>query len=310
VDDSEPPAKCAAPVKVLLMGIEDEAEPPSGAPPLSEDTPVPCPSGAVRRGAACVPAKTAGAHACADGNEADCSKQCSAGDAPSCATLGFMYEKGKGVALNDAKAFEHYDRACKKGDANGCTGVAFLYSKGRGVAADPALADKMLRDACDKGNARACSGLGHEARIGGKNDEAVRLLERSCKLGYERACFYAGGVLMAQTKDEARALKNYERACQGHDYRGCLALAGMLFSGLGGEANPARANKEQSRALNALTKECGAGDSEACTAMGDFYNGRYGKKVRNPQKALENYEKACKGGQASACADADAIKRE
>lgn len=172
-----------------------------------------------------------------------------------------------------------------------------------------ALAAKMFRDACDRGNARACSDVGHQARLDHREAEAVKWFERACKLGYGRACFHAGSLLVKSGKEDAdkRALEDHERACLGRDHRGCLAMAAMLFSGVGALPDPAKANQVQSRALNALMKACEAKDSEACEVLGDFYNGRYGKKTRSPEKALEYFERACSGGQWGACDSAGAL---
>ena len=38
----------------------------------------------------------------------------------SCRRLGTLYQRGRGVAANRARAFELYDRACRAGDARGC----------------------------------------------------------------------------------------------------------------------------------------------------------------------------------------------
>ncbi len=46
---------------------------------------------------------------------------CDQGSAVSCRRLGTLYQRGRGVAANHARAFELYDRACRAGDARGCT---------------------------------------------------------------------------------------------------------------------------------------------------------------------------------------------
>jgi TPR repeat protein len=45
---------------------------------------------------------------------------CDQGSAVSCRRLGTLYQRGRGVAANRARAFELYDRACRAGDARGC----------------------------------------------------------------------------------------------------------------------------------------------------------------------------------------------
>lgn len=46
---------------------------------------------------------------------------CDQGSVVSCRRLGTLYQRGRGVAVNHARAFEFYDRACRAGDARGCT---------------------------------------------------------------------------------------------------------------------------------------------------------------------------------------------
>lgn len=46
---------------------------------------------------------------------------CDQGSVVSCRRLGTLYQRGRGVAVNHARAFELYDRACRAGDARGCT---------------------------------------------------------------------------------------------------------------------------------------------------------------------------------------------
>jgi TPR repeat protein len=306
-DDGAPPIKCRAPVKLLLSAISTTNIAASEEPPFEENRPVACPENMVRKNGACVHNAPSLPRMCVMANQIDCDKQCSAGDAPSCARLGFMYESGKGIGVDDARAYQFYQRACDAGSIDGCVGLGFLFSKGRFVNRDLVRAAKMFRDACERGHARACNGIGQQARIEGNAVEAIRWFERSCNLGYARACFYAGNLLATEGKEPERALRNHQDACVGRDDRGCLAMAGMIFSGLGTAPDPIRAKELQTKALESLTKDCTAGDIEACGVIGDFYNGRYGKEVRKPEKALEFYDKACQGGRGDACRSAGAL---
>jgi TPR repeat protein len=306
-----PTPQCLSPVKMLLVGIAEGAPPSGGLRPRpSSGNQVPCPPGSHRSDGMCLSSKKAKTRVCEIGDEADCNKQCAAGDAPSCANLGFMYEKGKGITANDKKAFEFYKKACDQKDLDGCTGLGVLYSKGQGVDANQKLAATIFQEACNRGNARACSSIGHQARLKRDYDEAVRWFERACKGGYERACFYAASFMVKLKKDERKAFSYANSACVGDDFRGCLVAASMMYSGAGTSPNPAEANKYQSKALNSLLKDCEDKDSEACEVIGDFYNGQYGKKGRAPEKALPFYEKGCSGGQWDACYEAGLLQEK
>lgn len=300
-EDMMPPVKCRAPVKLLLTAISETAIAESDAPAFDGERELQCPPGMVRRNGICARQKADEPRACLLPNYADCIKQCDGGNASSCATVGFMYESGKGVNIDEKLAFRHYQQSCEKGVLDGCVGLAFLYSKGRGVDADAMRAAKLFRDACERGHARGCSGIGQQARIEGNVTVAIRSFERSCALGYARACFYAGNELAKEGKEPERAFRNHEKACLGRDHRSCLAMAGMMFSGLGTLLDAEKANRTQGNALNALSKSCAGGDGEACEVIGHFYDGRFGKKVRKPEKALEHYGKACSMGRGEAC---------
>ena len=76
---------------------------------------------------------------------------CTTGDAKSCHHLGFLYQAGKGVELNNSKAAEYYAKACDGGDANGCQLLGFLYSNGQGVEQNNQKSLEFLSKACDGG---------------------------------------------------------------------------------------------------------------------------------------------------------------
>lgn len=305
-DDAAPPASCAAPVKVHLVRIDD-----GPAPSRFDDADGPtwpgCPEGSVRRGALCVSEKAGGPRACRPRDEADCAAQCEAGEAASCAALGFMYETGKGAPVQNEKALDAYRRACHGGDSDGCAGLGYLYGRGAGVAVDKARALELLEGACRRGSARACSGIGHEARLAGDVDTALRFLERGCKLGYARACFYAGRLASRTGGDATHGLGFHERACEGGDPRGCLALAGMSSEGAGGPQREKHAEEKRIDALRDLRAACDEADGEACEALADFYEGRFGGATRDSASALRYFERACRAGRWTSCRDAAAL---
>jgi|HubBroStandDraft_2_1064218.scaffolds.fasta_scaffold1044749_1 TPR repeat protein len=51
---------------------------------------------------------------------------CQTGDAPSCSTLGVMYELGQGVRPDRARAARLYERACSDGNARACDNLSGL----------------------------------------------------------------------------------------------------------------------------------------------------------------------------------------
>ncbi len=82
------------------------------------------------------------------------------GHTPSMRNLGLLYESGRGVAQNYAKAREWYEKAAAKGDAIAMSNLGGLYADGFGVAQDYAKAREWYEKAADKGNAIAMNNLG------------------------------------------------------------------------------------------------------------------------------------------------------
>lgn len=226
------------------------------------------------------------------------------GDGASCSILGFMYEKGKGVVEDARRSLEFYELGCKRRNLDGCTGMGFLYSNGQGVPADKDKAASLFREACEKGNGRACSGIGHQLRVSNDPNAAVPWMDRGCKLGYVRACFYAGALLTKANKELPRAYGSYERACLGRDLRASLAQAGMLATGSGTGVDTPGALALRDRTVKELQRGCDARDAEACEALGDHYSGVYHKSVKAPEKALPAYSVACSMGANDVCMDA------
>ncbi len=73
-----------------------------------------------------------------------------------------MYEKGKGVALDDRQAVYWYRKAADQGDADAQYNLGLMYGKGKGVAKDYKQAVYWYRKAADQGQfASAQTNLGN-----------------------------------------------------------------------------------------------------------------------------------------------------
>ncbi len=83
-----------------------------------------------------------------------------AGDAEAQATLGWIYETGRGVPRDPARAAKWYERAARQGNSLAQYALAELYSRGRGVPRDIAAAARLYRAAAEGGNASAQYKLG------------------------------------------------------------------------------------------------------------------------------------------------------
>ena len=74
------------------------------------------------------------------------------GDASAQTNLGFMYDRGLGVAQNYAEAVRWYRKAAEQGIAKAQSNLGFMYQQGRGVKRDYVQAHKWLNIASALGN--------------------------------------------------------------------------------------------------------------------------------------------------------------
>jgi TPR repeat protein len=69
------------------------------------------------------------------------------------AILGFMYEKGRGVAKDDVEAVRWYRKGAEAGNADAMHNLGFMYRNGRGVSRDMQNAAVWVFKALQAGNA-------------------------------------------------------------------------------------------------------------------------------------------------------------
>jgi TPR repeat protein/AcrR family transcriptional regulator len=112
------------------------------------------------------------------------------GDSEAELLVGLKYLEGGG---NDALAARWLGRASDQGNAVAENALGALYQNGRGVSADPAKATHLYESAAAQGNRHAMSNLA--VLYAGANDkmkdftEAARWFQRSASLGYVDAQF-------------------------------------------------------------------------------------------------------------------------
>ncbi|MBQ7734278.1 MAG: sel1 repeat family protein [Synergistaceae bacterium] len=78
-----------------------------------------------------------------------------AGDVVAQFKLGYIFERGLGVAKDDAEAFKWYSKAAGCGHPCAQFFIALMYNEGRGVEKNDFLAAKWLRRAAVRGNKEA-----------------------------------------------------------------------------------------------------------------------------------------------------------
>jgi TPR repeat protein len=92
----------------------------------------------------------------AEGGEADAQYQ-----------LGVLYETGRGVPQNDAKALEYYRQAAEQGHAKAQYSLAEFYLNGRGTTADHQLAWEWYQRSARQGYVQASNKINRLNQDGG-----------------------------------------------------------------------------------------------------------------------------------------------
>jgi TPR repeat protein len=88
-------------------------------------------------------------------------RKAEAGDGAAMCNLGGWYMRGeKGLAEDEAKAFEWYEKSHEAGNATGTGGLGWCYLDGAGVPKCPMRANTLLMDAAGRGSQCACCNLG------------------------------------------------------------------------------------------------------------------------------------------------------
>ena len=87
--------------------------------------------------------------------EAECAQKIGS----ACGFAGFLYERGRGVTADAARAAAFYQQSCDAGDRMGCVGFALLQARGNGVPQDTAKAQSTLTELCTDGVLEACTQL-------------------------------------------------------------------------------------------------------------------------------------------------------
>jgi uncharacterized protein len=154
---------------------------------------------------------------------------CKAGLGEACSELGLRFENGRGVAQDDAKAFQLFLAGDAAGDATSSASAGLMIVHGKtGPSADLAEAARLLGKGCDGQLDWACFKLGTA---------------------------YSGGHL--GEKDLPAALQAFEKACQLDNGDACMVSSQMLAHGQGGPTDEAQAAAFAKRA-------CALGVARAC----------------------------------------------
>jgi hypothetical protein len=145
--------------------------------------------------------------------------------------LGFLYEKGLGVATNYAEARALYKKACSGGSNGPLFCTRYALPERPGGARDYQQASALFRKACDGAFMLGCTSLGS---------------------------LYQNGQGTFPDPSQARVF--YEEACNGGEIVGCSWLARLYQTGLGGP-------QDSSQARSLFKKACDRGFRPACDQL-------------------------------------------
>jgi TPR repeat protein len=141
-----------------------------------------------------------------------------------------LTEHGDGTKKDETRAHDLYASSCAKMEGTGCTflGHATFHS-------DPAKSAPLYEKGCQLGHDSGCTYLGillDEGRgITKDTAKALTLWEKACLDEEATACFHLATAL-PQT-DKARRLELARKSCRGLDEDGC-----KLWKSLGGTGDP------------------------------------------------------------------------
>lgn len=227
-------------------------------------------------------------------------KSCDGGEKLACVNLGVLFERGEpgGKTEQGAKdavrAASFYKKACDLGEGKGCFDLALLLEPGA-MGADLERVVDAYRKGCDLGEAAACVNLGLLAEVGRATnitDAPAALFERACEGSSGAGCFNQARLLdKGPTRDPARALVAFDRACELGVPQACLLAGQHLRDGSGAAAS-------LEAACERWEKACDANVTEACVLLGGARD-----ELHDAVGAGTAYKRGCDGGDPAACVE-------
>jgi uncharacterized protein len=123
----------------------------------------------------------------------------------------------------------------------------------------------------------------------------------ACTLAEPTACLRLAEL--EDAKNVAAVVTHYERACLAGASAGCMKLGQLLAQRTTNQPAGRRA------AVGWFEHACNAGDPDACMEQGNLLTGGAGVTV-DLTRALDRYERACRGGGAAPCKRAAEIHKQ
>ncbi|MEX2296600.1 MAG: tetratricopeptide repeat protein [Dongiaceae bacterium] len=135
------------------------------------------------------------------------------GDPLSQHNLGVLYEKGLGVAQNDAMALAWYKRAAEQGNPQSTYNIGMMILDGRGAGPDPVVAAQWVQISADLGFPLAQHTLGHfyleGTGVEQNAGEAIHWFSKAAEAGVVDAQFNLGYIFETGGGVEADPIVDY-----------------------------------------------------------------------------------------------------
>jgi TPR repeat protein len=237
-----------------------------------------------------------------------------------CRTLASLFQKGKELPLNPARAVKLFEGACERGELAACVEAADLYTNharrnytnsagpycsgkdGVDCILFPAESDvrasmTYYQRACDAGITRTCTDLGllfldEHGSIGKDVARAEALLVEACERGDGPGC----RELSMRERDPSRALTVQDRGCELGDQWACIFAAEKYEEGRGTRA-------DLGRALDRYARGCATPVRYECTRYADLLLASRGTRDHAAAAAIYAGDCRCNGkeGGGSSC---------
>jgi hypothetical protein len=254
---------------------------------------------------------------CTPANAGECAICCDKGDGRCCTDLGVLYDRGRGVPLDAARAASLFAKGCELGNPLGCSNLGILYANGRGVGKDPARAAQHYRDACELGEQRGCNSLGwaYSNGVGVPTNAllAARYYASACDARIAAGCNDQGWLYFEGRpgipKDPARGARFFKLACELKSANGCSSYGWALAKGLGVDhADPDQGLAHLKTGCSGGNRWgcdkqkvlCDGGHAASCASLADHHE-RGDGVTKDEALAATLRRKACDGGFAAAC---------
>jgi TPR repeat protein len=248
-------------------------------------------------------------------------KACQKNDIKSCKAYASLIKQGKAIKKDNKvsnmyvmKVFTEADKnhnykkaskllkeACDKLNGKGCSYLGYLYYVGLGVDKDSYKAEELSEKACALNDSYGCYLYAiirfENENVLKKYEKAPKALDKACNdYGFADACFRLGkifyywGVVNSKKSDTDKAIKLFEKACNGGSGSGCNEIAHLFFL-----------NKKFGQWVAFSKKSCDLNNATGCYQLGFAYQGI--GVVKDYKKSAEYYKKACDLGSKYGCKD-------